>query len=201
MFVSGVQHGDSVVFFFKVSFFLHQHFILFYFLVLPLYCYQAISLHPRAHMLCHVTPWTSARQTPLSMDFSRQESWSGLPTFYFFFFWLDWVFLALCGLSLVAVGGGGWAATLCCASQTSHCGDFSYCRAQTLGMGFTGSVFVVHRLNCLVACGIFLEQESNPCPLLMQADSSTVPPGKSMIQFYIFFYFSDYFPLQFFARY
>ena len=32
---------------------------------------------------CHVrffaTPWTVARQAPLSMGFSRQESWSGLP--------------------------------------------------------------------------------------------------------------------------
>ena len=25
------------------------------------------------------TPWTAARQVPLSMGFSRQESWSGLP--------------------------------------------------------------------------------------------------------------------------
>ena len=38
-----------------------------------------ISLHPHAHMLSHVIPWTSAHQTPLSMDFSRQEYWSGLP--------------------------------------------------------------------------------------------------------------------------
>ena len=51
----------------------------FFFLVLPVYCYQPISLHPRAHMLSHVVPWTSARQTPLSVDFSRQEYWSGLP--------------------------------------------------------------------------------------------------------------------------
>ena len=111
-------------------------------------------------------------------------------TFYFIFcfFWLDWVFLALCGLSLVAVGGGGRAATLCFGAQTSHWGDFS-CRAQTLGMGFMGSVFVVHGLNCSVAYGIFPDQESNPCPLLTQADSSTVPPGKSMIQFYIYFLF------------
>ena len=28
--------------------------------------------------LC-VTPWTAARQAPLSMGFSRQEYWSGLP--------------------------------------------------------------------------------------------------------------------------
>ena len=26
-----------------------------------------------------VTPWTGARQTPLSMGFCRQEYWSGLP--------------------------------------------------------------------------------------------------------------------------
>ena len=27
----------------------------------------------------YVTPWTAARQPPLSMGFSRQEDWSGLP--------------------------------------------------------------------------------------------------------------------------
>ena len=50
-----------------------------FFLVLPVYCYQPISLHPCAHMLSHVTPWTAACRAPLSMDFSRQEYWSGLP--------------------------------------------------------------------------------------------------------------------------
>ena len=54
-------------------------FSFFFFLVLPVYCYQPISLHPRAHMLSHVIPWTSARQSLPSMDFSRQEYWSGLP--------------------------------------------------------------------------------------------------------------------------
>ena len=28
--------------------------------------------------LC-VTPWTAAHQAPLSLGFSRQEQWSGLP--------------------------------------------------------------------------------------------------------------------------
>ena len=45
----------------------------FFFLVLPVYCYQPVTLHPHAHMLSHVTPWTAASQAPLSMDFSRQE--------------------------------------------------------------------------------------------------------------------------------
>ena len=30
-------------------------------------------------MLDSVTPWTVAHQAPLSMKFSRQEYWSGLP--------------------------------------------------------------------------------------------------------------------------
>ena len=51
----------------------------FVFFFLPLYCYQPISLHPCAHMLSHIIPWTTACQAPLSMDFSRQECWSGLP--------------------------------------------------------------------------------------------------------------------------
>ena len=57
----------------------YSRFCLFFFLVLPVYCYQPVTLHPHAHMLSHVTPWTAACQAPLSMDFSRQEYWSGLP--------------------------------------------------------------------------------------------------------------------------
>ena len=36
----------------------------------------AKSLH---HVQLFVTPWTVACQAPLSMGFSRQEYWSGLP--------------------------------------------------------------------------------------------------------------------------
>ena len=32
-----------------------------------------------SHVRLFVTPWTVARQDPLSMGFSRQEYWSGLP--------------------------------------------------------------------------------------------------------------------------
>ena len=56
----------------------HLNFFIFIFLVLSLYCYQPISLHPHTCMLSQVTPWTAARQAPLSMDFSKQEYWSGL---------------------------------------------------------------------------------------------------------------------------
>ena len=54
-------------------------FFFWFVLVLPLYCYQPISLNPLAHMLSLITPWTAARQAALFMDFSRQEYWSGLP--------------------------------------------------------------------------------------------------------------------------
>ena len=32
-----------------------------------------------SHVRLFVTPWTVAHQAPLSIDFSRQEYWSGLP--------------------------------------------------------------------------------------------------------------------------
>ena len=44
-----------------------------------------------------------------------------------------------------------------------------------------GSVVQGHRLSCSKACGIFLDQGSNPCSLQWQVDSylTTGPPGKS----------------------
>ena len=32
-----------------------------------------------SHIQVVMTPWTVARQAPLSMEFSRQEYWSGVP--------------------------------------------------------------------------------------------------------------------------
>ena len=32
-----------------------------------------------SHVRLFVTPWTIAHNAPLSMEFSRQEYWSGLP--------------------------------------------------------------------------------------------------------------------------
>ena len=40
---------------------------------------------------------------------------------YLLYFWLYWVFIAACGLSLVAASG----ATLRCGARASHCGGFS----------------------------------------------------------------------------
>ena len=40
---------------------------------------RACVLSHFSHVQCCVTLWTVARQAPLSMRFSRQEYWSGLP--------------------------------------------------------------------------------------------------------------------------
>ena len=37
------------------------------------------SVQSLSHVQLFVTPWMVARQAPLSMEFSRQEYWSGLP--------------------------------------------------------------------------------------------------------------------------
>ena len=68
-----------------------------------------------------------------------------------------------------------------CCARASHCGGFSCCGAQALGtwasvavarrLWSSGSVVVVHGLSCSAACGIFLDQGSNQCPLHWQADS------------------------------
>ena len=75
------------------------------------------------------------------------------------------VFIAVCGLSVVAVS----RATLHCGAGTSHCGGFSCCEAQTSGA--PASVVVVLGLSCSVTSGIFPDHESSSCPLHRQADS------------------------------
>ena len=86
----------------------------------------------------------------------------------------------------------------CCARAFSIRGErgllfiavhFSCCGARALGarasvvvahglsscgsraLGARASVAVAHGLSCSVACGIFLDQGSNPCPLHWQTDS------------------------------
>ena len=44
-----------------------------------------------------------------------------------FYFWLCWVFIAVCGVSLLAVSEPGLLSG--CGTQTRHCSDFSHCRA------------------------------------------------------------------------
>ena len=41
--------------------------------------YVSVCARTLCHVLLFVTPWTVACQAPLSMEFYRQEHWSGLP--------------------------------------------------------------------------------------------------------------------------
>ena len=69
------------------------------------------------------------------------------------------------GLSLVAACGG---------HSSSRCAGLSLSRPLLLrstGSRRAGSVVVAHGCTCSVACGIFPDQGSNPCPLHWQADS------------------------------
>jgi hypothetical protein len=79
---------------------------------------------------------------------------------YLLSFWLHWMLSAASGLS-VAVGSGGCSPEQC-----------TGCRVHGLQWLWHTSLAVVERgLSCPMACGIFLEQGLNPCPLHWQADS------------------------------
>ena len=75
----------------------------------------------------------------------------------YFYFWLCWVFIAVHGLSLVS---GSCGYFLLWFSSFSWCGPWAL-----------GAVVAGHETCCPVACGIFPDQASNPCPLPWQANS------------------------------
>ena len=78
---------------------------------------------------------------------------------------LCWVFISVRGLSLVVASGG---------HSSSRCAGLSPPRPLLLrstGSRRAGSAVVAHGPSCSVACGIFPDQGSNPCPLHWQADS------------------------------
>ena len=87
------------------------------------------------------------------------------------YFWLHWVFVAVCWLSLAVASKGDclWQCT-----GFSLLG-FSCCRAQALGtqapVAACGPVVVVNGLRCSEACGFFPDQGWNPRLLPWQADS------------------------------
>ena len=95
---------------------------------------------------------------------------SRIHLFFFFFkdwlidWFLCWVFVSVLGLSLVAASRG---------QSSSRCAGLSLSwplLLRSTGSRRAGSVVVAHGPNCSVACGIFPDQDSNPCPLNWQAD-------------------------------
>ena len=109
--------------------------------------------------------------------------WSPWLFFFFFFnkfiyFWLRWVFIAACRLSLVAVSGS-YSLLPCVGFSLEWLLLLRSTGSRLAGsvvvpprLQSTGSVVVAPGLSCSAACGIFPDQDSNPCPLHWQADSS-----------------------------
>ena len=106
-----------------------------------------------------------------------------LPNVFLFFFFFNFFIFGCVGSSLLRVGflRFRWlGATLRCSAWASHCGGFSCCGAWALRtwasvvaacrLYSAGSVVMAHGLSWSAACGIFLDQGSNPCPLHWQAD-------------------------------
>ena len=82
------------------------------------------------------------------------------------------------GLSLVAASGG---------HSSSRCTGLSLSQTLLLwstGSRRAGSVVVAHGPSCSVACGIFPDQGSNPCPLHWQADSQPLCHQGSLTSFF-----------------
>ena len=71
-------------------------------------------------------------------------------------------------------------ATLCCRAWASHCSAFPCCRAGA--PEHVGSVVVAYGIRYSAACGIFLNQGSNLCLLLHQADSSSLSYQESPVE-------------------
>ena len=95
----------------------------------------------------------------------------------FIYFWLRWVFVAVHGLSLVVASGGhsslrwvGFSLWWLLLLRSRAPGAWVSV-VVAWGLQSAGSAVVAHGLSCSMACGIFPDQGSNPCPLHWQADS------------------------------
>ena len=127
----------------------------------------------------------------ISVDLYSDLIWQTEQAFFFLNFiylfiylWLCWVFVSVRGLSLVAASRG---------HSSSRCAGLSLSRPLLLrstGSRRAGSVVVAHGPSCFVACGIFPDQGSNPCPLHWQADSQPLRHQGSPEQAFL----SSFFP-------
>ena len=94
-------------------------------------------------------------------------------------FWLCWVLISVRGPSPVVASGG---------HSSSRCAGLSLSRPlllQSTGSRRAGSVVVAHGPSCSMACGIFPDQSSNPCPLHQQADSQPLRhQGSPILSFF-----------------
>ena len=107
------------------------------------------------------------------LDKTEPLSMTSFTYLFIFIFWLCWILVAVCGLSLVAQSKG-------CSLVVVHghliavASLVAQHRLWTHGfqqLQHAGSVVVAHGLSCSTACGIFLDERLNQSPLHWQADS------------------------------
>ena len=108
----------------------------------------------------------------------------------FIYLCLCWFFVSVRGLSLVVASGG---------HSSLRCTGLSLSRPLLLrstGSRRARSVIVAHGPSCSAACGIFLDQGSNPCALHWQADSQPLRHQRSPLFFnqgVIYYHFIDFY--------
>ena len=126
---------------------------------------------------CYITHFKGekmeAQQDSVTCPSLSASKWQRifLKWFIYLYFWLHWVFVPVCGLSLVVPSRGY--------SSLGYSG-FSSCGARAVGSW--ASVVVALGLGCSVACGIFLNQGLNQCPLqwmLIHCTTREVPKWRS----------------------
>ena len=128
----------------------------------------------------------------------------------FIYFWMHWVFVAVHGLSLV-VASGGYSSLWCTgislqwllllqSTGSRHTG-FSSCGVWAQWLWLVGSRAQPQQLWHMglvapLACGIFLDQGSNPCSLHWQVDSLPLhPQGSPLSSFLMYEFIIVIFPL------
>ena len=120
------------------------------------------------------------RVSKVSQIFSK----NGLLEMVFFFYNFIYLFIFGCAVSLLLCKGflqsQQAGATIHCGATTSHCGGFSCCAVQALGMG--ASVVTVHGLSFSLACGIFPDQGWNSSPLFWQVGSCPLCHQESLMK-------------------
>ena len=149
-----------------------RFFYCYYFcLTLPPFSYctlwKEVTLHsPNLRNVDYSSPPLGLNIYIFSFNFSAQEIWlfiTFVNTFNHLFILKFYLFLASLVLHCCMQTFSS------CSEWVSHCGGFSCCRAWAVE--HMDSAVVAQGLSCSAACGIFLDQGSNPCLLHCQADS------------------------------
>ena len=114
---------------------------------------------------------------------------------YYVYFWLCRVFVSVRGLSPVVASRG---------HSSSRCVGLSLSRPLLLRSTCSrraGSVVVAHGPSCSAACGIFPDQDSNPCALHRQADSQPLRhQGSPFIFVVMIIWLASVFPTRLWAQ-